>query len=1112
VSQQLVTEGKADLGAALGLDVIRASDDPDTSATSSLRSALWRAISTLRLPQELNLGENPFRLVRSPDGAVFAAGTVDGWVRIVDATTLEVRTQFRFSDEPAPPTGISFSPDGRSIVVAGDRVADVWDTATGQRRFELQSPASERPGFAKDAKYGPDGKMIAVGRTENVAALYDAETGQLLHVLAGARLDDMWSRAGKTDDPIIAAVVEANFKLWGAATEIAFSDDAKLIALTGTANPDASVMVYDTATGTVARILAGGSKPPVGSGSMTYGTTLMFLDGGKRVMASPTFSSIKVWSVETGALDADIPSEGILTMASTVDGRGVIAGHFDGSLTAHCLAKPTITSTIRAHRGFVNAIVVDPARMRMATTSGDRTAKLWRLPSGNDLCGGVEGAPAPSARLAGLQPFAILSGHANAVHSVQFSSDGRSVTTNAQDGYIRRWPMQPLQWHDFARERAMSPHNGEERDIFDENSRFEGAPTSSGGPTGPADPHRLRFDPTGRYILTKDVWDRSEGVRIRRTQDVCAIAAGLDANGPVVFRTPHDWWRLGDVATEPPAYFRCDWEGPIVAPSGQQALITRKNHHAKRFVLVELATGSTVADLTDDKLSGGFFSKYFFSNDGSRLFKLIDGNNAQAYGLAAWDTSSGEEILRMQDVKGLSFAGPDFVSDDGRVVLVGKNKADDLRVFEIREGDLVQIPVDAIRRPEAAGRALTAAAISPDGRFVAAGYSDGSIATFGIGAGDQPDPARGKIVDTGGIAAEAVEVSRDGKFVAALDRSNTVWIIDVAGSELVASRTFANRVSDMRFSPDSAVLAVVDAFGEVFVSPNVAPTHDDVMQLSDWANASGLVLISEEDRRRYRVGTSAYRADDADRFVPPPRPMGAMGKPPSEAAAACDRAAAHPQDPLRRAEGIPIEKLDAATARALCTEALRQDGDDQQTAFQLARIDEKEGDSAKAMDAYLVLARRGYASAMRGVARLLQTTGGYEAAGTSEDWLRKASDAGDPVATRMIALEAAKKAGTDPEPVLSLMTRQGSADHAEAALLVSVLLAGAPDAEKTLSAQLFFGALGIELDSFVARERSEARSGIRRRAMDVTRRAAANLPRQTTIDLYRAARAWQRAG
>src|SRR5262249_50615089 len=79
-------------------------------------------------------------------------------------------SQLWFHDETV--TDISFSPDGRWVLTAGDgHTARVWDAATGQPRFD---PPLRHDAAILRASFSPDGKRIVTASADGTARVWDA--------------------------------------------------------------------------------------------------------------------------------------------------------------------------------------------------------------------------------------------------------------------------------------------------------------------------------------------------------------------------------------------------------------------------------------------------------------------------------------------------------------------------------------------------------------------------------------------------------------------------------------------------------------------------------------------------------------------------------------------------------------------------------------------------------------------------------------------------------------------------------------------------------------------------------------------------------------------------
>jgi WD40 repeat protein/serine/threonine protein kinase len=449
---------------------------------------------------------HPDTLAFSPDGAMLAAGTMDGDVILWDRTNDREQRLSRAHVEAV--RRVAFRPDGRWLATAGvDRVARIWECPALQPVRALHghdrpllslafNPAGDRLvtgsfdgtsrvwDLTRELQYVTPAAVavsgaagIIAGAVDGGIALWSAETGARTSTLdtAGARVRILaFDRAGAR----LAAAVETGPRdrallLWNVAdgavaARIPLSAEANRVDFTGAQDQFIAVRsgswldVHDAASGAAVWKLAGVMDLAFrGDGNQLAVCTLpedpMLMQKQQDVALYDTAA----W---TKAAQFSVPTSFTAALTWSPDHKRLALGaqvlsdkEWRGGAYLWNLDRPGTPQWLQGHDSLVCAIAFDPSGERIATGGKDGRLVLWQVDSGTEQWR----APA----------------HGGDIQDVAFSPEGTRLATAGRDGAFKLWDA-------------------------DDGREVLTLPTVSTTGGGEAVPAEVCFDPRGRYLLT----------------------------------------------------------------------------------------------------------------------------------------------------------------------------------------------------------------------------------------------------------------------------------------------------------------------------------------------------------------------------------------------------------------------------------------------------------------------------------------------------------------------------------------------------------------------------------------------------------------------------------
>jgi WD40 repeat protein/serine/threonine protein kinase len=498
---------------------------------------------------------------------------------------------------------------------------------------------------------------------------------------------------------------------------------------------------------------------------------------------------------------------------------------------AHCELQ-----TFIGHRAGVTAVSWSPDGKRLATASGDGTAKVWDVAGGGELF--------------------TLKGHRGGVLSVSWSPDGDRLATGSVDGTARIWDAAGREQITLQRQPSAILAVS-----WSPDGKF--LATAGGGDGmakvwGAADGRELfrlnchskrvmslSWSPDGKFLAeavadggSAMVWEVASGRRVRRFDaeapiwSVCwspdgkLLATGA-LSGTAIIWDAASGRKLLTLKGHPRCVWSVSWSpgGKRLATASEDGSVKVWDSTSGRELLAfghtetirsvswspdgsRLATGSEdgTAKVWEEDVPGGPLTlqspdvvSVSWSPDGKRLAAGTEDGTAKV-----WEAITGKELLNVQAPKCLNML-VSWSPDGSRLATSGTIQETNLgitRVLDVSNGR----ELHEFKSPYGQ---VWSVCWSPDGKRLVSASKDGKIEVWDV-------PGNRKLYSLSGCTSpvRSVSWSPNGQLLAAENEKGRVqlWEAD-DGSELFAFACHPDAITSVSFSPDGKQLATASLDG-----------------------------------------------------------------------------------------------------------------------------------------------------------------------------------------------------------------------------------------------------------------------------------------------------------
>jgi WD40 repeat protein/DNA-binding SARP family transcriptional activator len=585
--------------------------------------------------------------------------------------------------------------------------------------------------------------------------------------------------------------------LWN--TDVAFSPDGRLVALTGT---ESTTMLWDIITGQAI-------DPPLADQAV-WVRVATFSPDGKILASAGADQTIRLWDVATGQ-PVGQPLTGhtqrVYDVTFSPNGQILASAGADSTIMLWDVTTGQVTiPPLTGHSGLVWSVAFSPDGQTLASAGDNGDIRLWNV-AGGQLIG------------------QLLAEHTLQAYDVTFSPDGRTLASANKDNTIRLWDVatgqaigNPLAGHTNSVWGVAFSPNGQILASASRDKTVRLWDVATGQALGsPLRGHtdqvsRVVFSPDGQTLasvsqdLTIRLWDITgrqtyQQTLTKDTQPIWGVA--FSPNGQLLASTSEDGSiTLWDMATRQPLSQTLGgdfgWARSIAFSPDSQILAS--GHRDFTIRLWDAASHQLLASpLTGHKEWVNFLA---FSPDGQTLASVGSDNTVQLWDVTTAQANGSPLTGHTDEVWSVAF-GP-----NGQT-LASASKDKTVRLWDVATGRAIGSPLTGHTDW------VWSVAFSPDGQTLASASKDTTVRLWDVATGQPLGPPLAGHTEF----VNSIVFSPDGQTLASAadDGLTILWDVATRRPLIQFSDGQNTEVWRLAFSPDGHTLASSNNVGVIML-------------------------------------------------------------------------------------------------------------------------------------------------------------------------------------------------------------------------------------------------------------------------------------------------------